>query len=204
MKTNKSVKGFTLIELIITISILAILVAILVVAINPAEQLARSRDAKRVADLDALRSAINLYLATATNTVVLDGGTNTLCVNGTGADTVWVNTTGTVAAALFAGSVTVSSSTNQTVGTSGWMPVKLTDTPGGSPIGNLPLDPSGIGTAGVVSSYYYAYACESDNKKFEFGAQLESTYFKSDLDLDGKDGGASSTRYEVGSSMTLL
>ena len=37
-------RGFTLIELIITISILAILVTILVVAINPAEQLARSRD----------------------------------------------------------------------------------------------------------------------------------------------------------------
>ena len=207
-------RGFTLIELIITISILAILVTILVVAINPAEQLARSRDSKRVADLDALKSSINLYLATATGTINLDGNSsgneNQKCVNGTGNLTLWTNTDGAVSTSTFptivSGTrtdvfVTSSATSTQTVGTAGWMPAKLTDTPGGSPIGTLPLDPSGQGAG---TTYYYSYACEKNNKQFELGAMLESTYFLTDLDLDGKDGGASSTRYETGSNMTLL
>lgn len=207
LKTQEK-KGFTLIELIISIAILAILVAVLVVAINPAEQLARSRDAKRVADLDALKSALNLYLATATTTVNLDGSAsgseNALCKNGTAASlTLWTNTSGAVSTTTFTSQVFLlkSASSSQTIGNTGWLPARFDFTPGGSPIALLPLDPTGTGTG---TSYYYSYACEKNNKQFELGAMLESTYFATDLNLDGNDGGASSTRYEVGSNMSLL
>jgi len=55
-------KGFTLIELLVVIAILAVLMSVVVVTINPAEMLKKTRDTKRISDLDALRTALNLYL----------------------------------------------------------------------------------------------------------------------------------------------
>ena len=203
-------KGFTLIELIITISILAILVAILVVALNPAELLARSRDTKRVSDLDTLKTAMNLYLAQSTSTINLTGAStvNSGCI-GVGTPSLYANTgaaTGTTPQGNLTGTVT---STGQTVATTSpataaitWMPALVGSTPGGSPIAVLPLDPSN-GT-GVSTSSYYGYACRSSNKTFELTARLESSYFTSDLDLDGTDGGNASGVYEIGSDLTIV
>jgi len=36
--------------------------SVVVVTINPAEMLKKTRDTKRISDLDALRTALNLYL----------------------------------------------------------------------------------------------------------------------------------------------
>jgi len=195
--------GFTLIELIITVSIIAILVATLAVALNPAEQLARSRDAKRTADLDALKTGMNLYLSTATTTINLSGDNagseGAKCKNGSGTVTKWVNTTGAVATT--SPFVALVATTSQTVG-SGWLPARLDQTPGGSPIGVLPLDPSN-GT-GSGTTFYYAYACNKTNNAYELTARLESSYFKNDLNLIGTDGGNSPTTYEVGSDLTIL
>jgi len=207
MLKKHETRGFTLIELIISIAILAILVAVLVVAINPAEQLSRSRDAKRVADLDALKSALNLYLATATTTVNLDGGAtaNTLCSGGSGNDTIWFNSSNgaTTTGAHEVGHTYVSKSVSstQTIGAAGWLPARLDWTPGGSPVSNLPLDPTSPGTS---DTYFYAYSCQESNKTFKLSAVLESTYFATDLNLDGNDGGATSSLYEVGTNLTTL
>lgn len=220
MLRKSSTKGFTLIELIITISILAILVTVLVVAINPAEQLKRSRDAKRTADLDALKSAISLYTAQATTTVNLDGGAtaNTLCVNGSGTDKIWVNTssnsitpTSTGADGVWttvANSVVTSTGLQVATGstavtTSSWLPILLARTPGGPAISTLPADPSGVTSA----SYYYSYTCDIGTSggllNFELNARLESDYFKIDLDLDGTDGGQNADVYETGTDPGL-
>ncbi len=195
-------KGFTLLELIITVTILAVLIGIVVVAINPAEQLARARDAKRVADLDAIKSAIILYTATATSTVNLDGnGTaNSTCANGSGTDTWYVNTIAGVLAPP--GSFATATSTTQTIGTAGWLKARLDQTPGGSPLANLPLDPTN--GAGSGTTYYYSYACDVNDKTFELTARLESTYFRTDIDTDGTDGGNSTSTYESGTKLTIL
>jgi len=205
-------KGFTLIELIITISILAVLVAILVVALNPAEQLARARDTKRVADLDALKTAMNLFLAQATGTPDLSGDAtaNDRCIGGGGTVSFFMNTSAATATipSTFTSNVT---STAQTVATNtasqiskggSWMPAEVGGTPGGSPIASLPLDPTN-GT-GVSTSSFYGYGCRKSNKTFEFTARLESTYFTADLDLDGTDGGDSSSTYETGTDLTIV
>ncbi len=197
-------RGFTLIELIITISILAVLVTILVVAINPAEQLARSRDSKRTADLAGLQSAMNLYLATATSTIDLDGSadSNAKCTDGA-TPTAWFNTTGSVSTSTVTSTIFTakSVSSTQTIGSAGWLPARMDQTPGGAPLSVLPLDPSG---QGANTTYYYMYACKNTNKQYELGAILESTYFLTDLDMDGKDGGSSSTMYEAGTNLNLL
>lgn len=205
MKNNR--QGFTLIELILTITILAVLVAILVVALNPAEQLARARDAKRVADLDALKTAINLYTAQATGTINLSGTAtaNNGCVGNN--PYYYVNTTPATSSGAnpFAWATSTGQSVATTTGiatSSTWLPALVGTTPGGSPISVLPLDPTN-GT-GVSTSSYYAYACRASNKTFEITARLESTYFTSDIDIDGTDGGNATSTYEVGSDLTII
>ncbi len=62
MKKN-TLKGFTLIELLVVIGILAILLAITLIAINPARQFAQSNNTKRSSDVNAILNAINQYMA---------------------------------------------------------------------------------------------------------------------------------------------
>jgi prepilin-type N-terminal cleavage/methylation domain-containing protein len=54
-------KGFTLIELVVVIAILAILLTITLIAINPARQFALANDTQRGSDVNAILNAINQY-----------------------------------------------------------------------------------------------------------------------------------------------
>ena len=53
--------GFTLIEILVTISIIGILASVLIVAVNPAHQFAKARDAERETDLIGILSAVMQY-----------------------------------------------------------------------------------------------------------------------------------------------
>ena len=59
----KSQKGFTLIELLVVIGILAILLAITLIAINPAAQFGRANDTKRRSDITQVLNAIGQLTA---------------------------------------------------------------------------------------------------------------------------------------------
>lgn len=60
---STSNKGFTLIELLVVIGILAVLLAIVLVAINPARQFAQANNTQRANDVNALLNAIHQYAA---------------------------------------------------------------------------------------------------------------------------------------------
>jgi prepilin-type N-terminal cleavage/methylation domain-containing protein len=71
----KSNKGFTLIEILVVIGILAVLFAIVLVAINPARQFSQANNTKRQSDVNAVLNAIHQYAAD--NRGTLPAGINT-------------------------------------------------------------------------------------------------------------------------------
>ena len=191
-------KGFTLIELLIVIAILAILATTVVVVLNPAQILAQARDAQRISDLSSVKSAIALYLATATGTPVVSA-TSTCTITG-------CNNPGP-----FTTAPTVNVSTAVT-GT-GWVGVDLRGTSGGSSLSALPTDP----TNSLV--YYYGYKGSATALTFKLAGRLESAKYgpmMGDPAGIGSDGGIRQTcpqyppvvadtscYYEIGTDVAL-
>src|SRR5215510_14191345 len=62
-QTNKLQEGFTLIELLVVIGILAVLLAITLIAINPARQFAQANNTRRSSDVNAILNAVGQYSA---------------------------------------------------------------------------------------------------------------------------------------------
>jgi prepilin-type N-terminal cleavage/methylation domain-containing protein len=60
IKKNK-IAGFTLIELLVVIGVLGVLVTGIVIAVNPAQQLAKARDSARKSSLKQIRGALDAY-----------------------------------------------------------------------------------------------------------------------------------------------
>ena len=54
-------QGFTLIEVLLVIAILAILASITIMAINPGLQLAKARDSQRLSDVHTILNAVHQY-----------------------------------------------------------------------------------------------------------------------------------------------
>lgn len=83
--------GFTLVELLVVVAIIAVLAGVVIVAINPAALLQKSRDATRLQDIENIHKAMSLALAdaevalTATGTCSnCDSASGTQSVDGTG------------------------------------------------------------------------------------------------------------------------
>lgn len=78
MKTAqlKRSKGFTLIELLVVIGILAVLLAITLIAINPARQFAQANNTKRSSDVNAILNAVGQFAADNHGTLPANLATN--------------------------------------------------------------------------------------------------------------------------------
>lgn len=230
IKNKKQKNGFTLLELLIVIAILAILSAALILILNPAESMRKSRDAQRISDLSTLKTAIGLYLTTVSSPD-LDAALTTGCLGGSNTDAQIFYSAEIAATACnndvaegddvitgsdFATNFCTYGGTTGTaslVDGSGWLPVALNAIPGGSPISNMPLDPINTvasAVAPVSTDLVYRYACQNDggganpSLVFEINAQLESDAFTSTDDRRTKDGGDNANYYEVGNSLLLI
>lgn len=185
--SKKREGGFTLLELLIVIAIIAILSIALVFMLNPAETLKKARDAQRISDLKSVKTALGIML-TSTSTPSLDGtfGTATpvVCLtkgDGTSAGALGAKiaysaypaptsgvtatpgadavSTGTFAAAGYAAA---SQAVAGKVDGTGWIPVNLKALTSGSPISSFPVDP--VNTASAIASasdLVYRYTCQN-------------------------------------------
>ncbi len=67
-------KGLSLLEIVIIVGILIIVAILVIFAINPQKIMEKSRDDKRLSDLTAAATAINLYLADSRDFSTLSSG----------------------------------------------------------------------------------------------------------------------------------
>lgn len=68
-------KGFTLIELLIVIAILGTLAVVVLLALNPVQQLARTRDAGRISTVTQLGHALEAYATSNSGVYVAENAT---------------------------------------------------------------------------------------------------------------------------------
>ena len=158
MNTKAMKKGFTLIELLVVIAIIAVLAGVIALAIDPVSLLQKSRDARRLQDLDTINKALNLALAEQAITLVatVTGGSN--C-----GDCVTNRATNTATVAAVDGT--------------GW--VNFTVGSLGAYLGALPLDPTNDAT------YYYEFASTATG--YELNAQFEHLSNTGRYSVDGGD-----------------
>lgn len=216
---KKQEGGFTLLELLIVISIIAILSVALVFILNPAETLKKSRDAQRISDLSTLKTALGLYLTSTTTPYLGSLTANTACRANNG--TAWTTNdkifysysaapaaiTDTTLDGATVASFAVSTTTPSLTDSTGWIPVNFDTLSSGSPISNLPLDPVNTiaDVANVASTdYVYRYGCMAAPLSFEINAQLESEAYTVTDDKRTKDGGNNSNFYEVGTNLKIF
>ena len=177
-------KSFTLIELLIVIGILAILVAAVVVTLNPAQLLAQARDSKRQQDLSALNQALNtitaldqsLFMGTSSIVYTSLPDSTTTCAN-------W-NLPSLPSGWQYHCAPT---STLQNTDGTGWIPVNFKTT-GVVSLSSLPIDPINTSSTGL----YYTYVMGGS---FQLASHFESAKYQA---TEGSD-----AMYTVGSNTTL-
>lgn len=213
-------KGFTLLELLIVIGILAILATAAVLVLNPAELLRQARDSTRASDLAAINSTLGLYLSTVASPMMDNRGVaiagTSGCKNGGGAtdrtysavtNMTYSSTTFSYASSAVSWTTSAAgASSSRAVDGSGWLPVNLNAISGGSsPLSNLPVDPDNALSSPSVSStnLSYVYGCDNTANTYVIAARFESTKYNTDLDMDSKDGGTDISQYEVGNASGL-
>lgn len=59
---STSKKGFTLIEILLVIGIIAVLATVVIVSLDPATRFQNARDARRLADIQSILSAVQQYI----------------------------------------------------------------------------------------------------------------------------------------------
>lgn len=227
-------KGFTLVELLIVITILVILGIFIVLLINPAEILAKSRDSQRISDLATLKGAIQLYLTDGTVSFANCAATPlTLPLGVSGGNEGDNNGRNKIYASLNVQPdalatykyTTISAANRFKNDGNGWVPLNFTTVTSGAPIEKLPLDPkASTDNADLAAGLYYRFGCYDNGGKFEYeidaglesgawGPKALSTADKGRSDGGNANGAASETassdtalndRYEVGNNITIL
>lgn len=177
-------------ELLIVIGIIAILATATVLVLNPAELLREARDSQRLSDLDSVKSAVSLLLATAVATPELDSAPSfDYCGSVYFLHYAGYSSTSPIRSAGTASTTDGSVAAGRGISGAGWIKVDFTKATGGSPIPVLPVDPS------PASDRSYVFGCDSTNTTFELDANLESARY---VTKEGADGGNNPVWFEVG------
>ncbi len=187
----KHLASFTLAELLITIGAVAILSAVTVFALNPAEMLKRGRDGKRVADIAALKASAEVLFW---QSPAASRGTPSVVY-------ISIPDTSSTCASLGLPQLPPGHSYHcateadyrKTDG-NGWFPLNLQSTAAIS-LSSLPIDPVNATSSGL----YYRYT--TDGTLYHMEAVVESNKYLSE---SASDDGTSPIAVEEGSKKSLL
>jgi prepilin-type N-terminal cleavage/methylation domain-containing protein len=203
---NKKNYGFTLIEILIVISIILILFSVTAQIFKPAAYLRKTRDIKRLADLQALDVALKTYLTATTSPNLgpankgVDETSPTIFISvpfdkeDKRSQTIVWN------AKTYYFSQASSSEYFKNNG-QGWLPVNLNVLPY-PPLFAYPVDP--------INSYnkkfFYSYVFKRASSTYEINANLEyENYKKGGLeDKTSNDAGDNLNIFEIGNDKTLM
>jgi prepilin-type N-terminal cleavage/methylation domain-containing protein len=203
-------KGFTLVELLIVLALIAILATILILVIKPGQIMSRARDAQRQGDLRNLSSALDAYLVELAQNPSLDWPKRGACTGGTNPNIFYsVTTTDALTGwpPLPSGH-TATGTNSQSLDGTGWVPLDITAVPVVN-LPKLPIDPLN-GQSGTVNGvsviFAYSFACDT-SFNYEFAAKLEGPV--SGMANDGGNENCSTYAtstclYEVGPGRTTL
>jgi prepilin-type N-terminal cleavage/methylation domain-containing protein len=195
IKQLKQNNSFTLIELLIVIAILALLMSIIIISINPSEMLKKSRDTKRISSLKALNNALGIFQATKPTTTM--GTANIVYVSIPDSSSTCANLSLPTLPSGYTYQCSTSANYRKTDGT-GWIPVNFDSLDIGSPISSLPIDPTNTTSTNLFFTY-------TTGGSWELNAILESSDNKlsGDNDKTSLDGGDSYSTYEIGTDLSL-
>lgn len=193
----KSRKSFTLVEIIIVISILAILSTASVIIINPVEYLKKGRDTQRISDLNNLNTLITKYKFSGKRVSSL-GSTSTVYISIPSSS----STCGDLGLPNLPSGWSyrcAPTSTYLNISGTGWLPVDLS---GASNLSSLPID----STNSTSSENYYSFVNLSNSTSSDY-ILVANNFESKDLDAGGSrdkvstDGGLDPYAYEVGSNV---
>ena len=161
---NNFNKGFTLVELLAVVTILATIATATVIIMNPVEMIRQAEDAVKLNDLNSIHQVLNLFRSNRPGGSL--GVPNTVYVSIPSAST---DCAGLGLPPLPAGwNYRCATTANlRNINGTGWIPVNFTAIRGGSPISVLPVDP--INNA----NFFYAYL-PSAHHRYTFSARIES------------------------------
>jgi len=205
--------GFTLLELLIVIAILAILSATLLFLVNPVEIFKKTRDTKRVSDLKEMSKTISYLIEQTGGTLDMDGPFQSDTCQDGGSPTIYlslVDSTSTCQTFITNGDLpnpslfgwqyhcVTSQSDLAKVDGSGWLPINFSQTT--YLTSKIAVDPLNQ-INGTGQGLFFSYVCNNSSKTFEINCVLESNKYSS---LMSNDGGDKDTKYEIGNDLGLI
>ncbi|PWB39022.1 MAG: hypothetical protein C3F02_00175 [Parcubacteria group bacterium] len=155
-----SKKGFTLLELIIVVAIVALLAAATFVAVNPAKRVGNAQDAQRWADVTAIADAWSTYVADNNGTLPTSS-----------ADCLVKNEPCMIhnyAGSAITGGFICDASTTATLAASNkiWLDPLVT----GGYLGRIPSDPKKSSAVSTTTGYYMGYELQTTSPLLVVGA----------------------------------
>ena len=201
-------KGFTLVELLIVLSLISILVSILVVIINPGKIMSQARDAQRIGDLRNIDFATNVYINDITNGNNLPWPTRGIC-SSTSAGHNFYSTPTVTSLTGWPTALNPTGTLSVAVDGTGWVPLSFKDVTLLN-LSRLPLDPRNgqVGAAANNTTVVFAYAFSCDiTNGYEYAAKLErdvQSMINDGGNRNNCNSGAADCLYEVGTAKATL
>lgn len=190
--------GFTMIEVLVTTTILVILATVTILLLDLDDVLKQGRDSNRATELGSLNSAIRFlteneagsFIGTSNVVYISIPDTSVTCSNLIGLPILpsgWNYNCAEV-------------ENLRKVDGTGWIPVNFQAISAGSPLSQLPIDPENS----VTTGNYFSYTASGGSWELAFSPEADKNKLGGANNLTVKDGGTKASLVELGKDLSLL